>query len=142
MKKSRNHFAVVLDERGGMMGIITMKDLLEELVGDLDDDSSSPPEQPDIVKTGPYTWVLNGAVSLDKAERELGVALPVERYDTFGGFVFSLLGRIPEDGQRTAGSQEELETHGLKIKILEIREHRLEKALVTLAGKTTGENSG
>ena len=132
MKKNRNHFAVVLDERGGMMGIVTMKDLLEELVGNLDDDSSSPPEQPLIVKsdqkTGPETWILNGAISLDKAAEELGVALPVELYDTFGGFVFSLLGRIPEDGE-----QAELDTRDLKIEILEIRERRLEKVRVTRA---------
>jgi len=137
MKKNRNHFAVVLDEHGGMMGIVAMKDLLEELVGDLDDDSSSPPEQPLIEKTGPGTWNINGAVSLDKAAREMNVFLPVDRYDTFGGFVFSLLGRIPDDGSRT-----ELETHGLRIKILEIRERRLEKALVTLArpGKISEDN--
>ena len=128
MKKDHNHFAVVLDEHGGMMGIVTMKDLLEELVGNLDDDSSCPPEQPLIEKTGPGVYRINGAVSLDKVVRETGLSLPVDRYDTFGGFVFSLLGRIPKDG-----SQTELETHGLRIKIIEIREHRLEKALVTLA---------
>jgi len=126
MKKSRNHFAVVVDEHGGLMGIVTMKDLLEELVGNLDDDTTTQPEQPLIVKTGPGEWILSGAVSLDKAAVELGVTLPVERYDTFAGFVFSVLGQIPEDG-----SQAVLETHGLKIEIREIREHRLEKALVT-----------
>jgi putative hemolysin len=125
MKKSRNHFAVVIDEYGSMMGIVSMKDLLEELVGNLDDDSATRPEHPLIEKTGPETWAISGAVSLDKAARELGAALPVERYDTFAGFVFSLLGRIPEDGE-----QAELEELGLNIKILEIRERRLVKALV------------
>jgi len=126
MKKSRNHFAVVVDEHGGLMGIVTMKDLLEELVGNLDDDSTTLPEQPMIVKTGPGKWTLNGAVSLDKAARELDITLPVEHHDTFAGFVFSLLGQIPEDG-----SQAVIETHGLKIELQEIREHRLEKVLVT-----------
>ena len=135
MKKNRNHFAIVLDEHGGMMGIVTMKDLLEELVGDLDDDSSSPPEQPLIEKTGPETWTVNGAISLGKAAQELGVSLPVDSYDTFAGFVFSLLGRIPEDG-----TQAELEEAGLKIQILEIREHRLEKALVTKVVNLPEEN--
>jgi putative hemolysin len=125
MKKNRNHFAVVLDEHGGMMGIVTMKDLLEELVGNLNDDISSPPELPLIRKTGPETWIVNGAISLDKAALELGVPLPLDRYDTFSGFVFSLLGGIPEDG-----TQAELEEGELKIKILVVREHRLEKALV------------
>jgi len=127
MRNSRNHFAVVLDEHGGMMGIVTMKDLLQELVGNLDDDTSIPIEQPLIRKAGPQTWILNGAVSLDKAARELNVPLPVDRHDTFAGFVFNLLGQIPEDG-----SCPELEEAGLKIKILEIREHRLEKVKVTL----------
>jgi putative hemolysin len=127
MKKNRNHFAVVLDEHGGMMGIVTMKDLLEELAGNLNDDSSSPMELPLIRKTGPETWIVNGAISLDKAAQELGVPLPIDRYDTFSGFVFSLLGGIPEDG-----SQAELEEGELKIKILVVREHRLEKALVRI----------
>ena len=136
MKKNRSHFAIVLDEHGGMMGIVTMTDLLEELVGDLDDDSSNPPELPLIERTGPDTWAVNGAVSLDRAARELGVTLPVERYDTFAGFVFSLLGRIPEDG-----FQAELEEGGLKIKIVQIREHRLEKALVTKTDAGAEENT-
>jgi len=129
MKKNRNHFAVVLDEHGGLMGVITMTDLLEELVGNLDDDSSNPEEQPLIKKTGSQTWMLSGAVSLDKAAGELRVSLPVDRYETFAGYVFSLLGEIPEDG-----FQAELEANGLKIKVLKIKERRLEKALVTLAG--------
>jgi putative hemolysin len=130
MKKNRNHFAVILDEHGSLMGIVTMKDLLEELVGNLNDDISSPPELPLIKKTGPETWVVNGAISLDKAAQEFGVPLPVDRYDTFSGFVFSLLGGIPEDG-----SQAELEEGELKIKVLVVREHRLEKALVRISKK-------
>jgi len=135
MKKNRNHFAVVLDEHGGVMGIVTMKDLLEELVGNLNDDSSSPLEQPSIRKIRPETWIINGALSLAKAAEEIGVSLPVERYDTFSGFVFSLLGRIPEDG-----SQDELEEGELKIKILDVREHRLEKALVTRTKNNSEED--
>jgi len=134
MKKNHNHFAVVLDERGGMMGVVVMKDLLEELVGNLDNDTTTPPEQPLIKKISSSSWLINGAVSLDKAARELDVPLPVERYDTFAGFVFSLLGHVPEDGSRT-----ELEEQGLKIKILEIRERRLEKALVTVTESGAGK---
>jgi len=142
MKKNRNHFAVVLDEHGGVMGIVTMKDLLEELVGSLNADSSSPEETPLIKKVKPNkknaadTWIVSGALSLGKAAEEFGVPLPVERYDTFSGFVFSLLGRIPE-----YGSQDELEAGELKIKILSIREHRLEKALVSRIKNSAEEDS-
>jgi putative hemolysin len=127
MKRSRSHFAVVLDEYGGMSGIVTIHDLLEELVGDLDDDISAPPERPLIEKLEGPDWRINGAAPLDKVAKTLGVILPEDKYDTFGGFVFSLLGQVPEDG-RTA----ELEAFGLSVKIAEIKDHRLESALVRL----------
>jgi putative hemolysin len=127
MQKARSHFAVVLDEYGGMNGIVTMSDLLEELVGDLEDDSAVPPEEPDIERTGPGEWRVSGALPLDKLNRETGLSLPADKYNTFAGFVFSILGRIPEDGQTP-----ELSDSGITVKVLEIKEHRLEKALIRL----------
>ncbi len=127
MKKTRNHFAVVLDEHGGMSGIITMNDLLEELVGDLEDDASVPEEPPLIERIDSQTWKLQGSTPLKLVAKQLGVTLPVEDYDTFAGFVFGLLGFIPEDG-----STPELEAYGLTIKVLEIKDHQLEKAVVCL----------
>jgi putative hemolysin len=126
MQKSRNHFAVVLDEYGGLNGIVTINDLLEELVGDLEDDSLAPPEEPEIEKTGPLEWCINGAVSLDKLNRETGLNLPLDTYNTFAGFVFGLLGQIPEDGETPVVSG----LAGMEIRILKIHEHRLEKALL------------
>jgi putative hemolysin len=130
MKRSRNHFAVVLDEYGGMSGIVTMNDLLEQLVGDLDDDRSLPPERPLIEKTDPLHWRISGAAPLDRVEKALGLSLPVQKYDTFGGFVFSLLGQVPEDG-RTA----ELEDFGMVIHVTSVKERRLEDAVVSLSGE-------
>jgi len=127
MKKNRQHFAVVLDEYGGMSGIVTINDLLEQLVGDLEDDSSLPAEQPLIEPTDSKTWRINGAAPLDKVAKTLGVSLPCDEYDTFSGMVFGLLGSVPPDG-----STPELEEFGLIIKIIEIKDHRLEKALVCL----------
>lgn len=127
MKKSRNHFAIVLDEYGGMNGIITMSDLLEELVGDLDDDASVPAEPPLIERLDSQTWKIQGSAPLDLVAKQLGVFLPEEDYETFGGFVFGLLGSVPDDG-----STPELEAYGLIIKVTEIKDHRLEKAVVAL----------
>lgn len=128
MKKSRNHFAVVLDEHGGMSGIITMYDLLEQLVGDLEDDITLPAELPPIERIDSYTWRISGAAPLDKVSKELGVMLPEDDYDTFGGLVFGLLGTVPEDG-----SKPELEEFGLVIKVKAIKEHRLQSAVVYLS---------
>jgi len=128
MKKTRNHFAVVVDEYGGMSGIITMNDLLEELVGDLDDDISMPAESPPIERIDSKTWRIQGTAPLDEVSKQLGVLLPDEEYDTFGGLVFGLLGSIPVDG-----STPELEEYGLIIKVKEIKDRRLESAVVCLS---------
>jgi putative hemolysin len=127
MKNSRNHFAIVLDEYGGMNGIITMNDLLEQIVGDLEDDDSIPREPPPIERIDSQTWKIQGIAPLSLVSEKLGIALPEEDYDTFGGFVFGLLGTVPDDG-----STPELEGYGLLIKVTEIRNHRLEKAVVAL----------
>ncbi len=136
MKISRNHFAVVMDEYGGMTGIITMSDLLEQLVGDLDDDDSLPLEPPFIQEVDCETWKIQGSTPLKLITEQLGVEFPDnEDYDTFGGFVFGLLGTIPNDG-----STPELETSELHIQILEIKDHRLENAIVRLLPESDEEN--
>lgn len=134
MKKKRNHFAIVLDEYGGMNGIITMSDLLEEIVGDLDDDDSVPLEPPPIERIDSRTWKIQGTAPLRLVSEQLGVILPDEDYDTFGGFVFGLLGAIPEDG-----STPQLEVLGMTIKVTQVKEHRLGRAIVYLEQDNSGE---
>lgn len=125
MKQSRNHIAVVLDEYGGLFGIVTMNDLLEQLVGDLDDAENSAPEEPDIVPLDSGTWRIRGSAVLDDVAEALETELPLEQYDTFGGFVFGSYGSFPEDGSRF-----EIDSCGLHIKVIEIKAHRVEKAIV------------
>ena len=125
MKKNRQHFAVVLDEFGGMNGIITMSDLLEELVGDLEDDMTIPAEPVPIERVDSHTWKVLGSAPLDEVSSQVGVILPEDEYDTFGGFVFGMLGYVPEDG-----STPELEIFDLSIRILKIKDHQIEKAVV------------
>ena len=127
MKKSRNHYAVVFDEYGGMSGVITMNDLLEQIVGNLDDDYSNPKKPPLVESIDSNTWQIKGAAPLDMVSKHIGVLLPDDDFDTFGGLVFGLLGTIPDDG-----STLELVEYGLKIKITEIKGRRLETALVIL----------
>lgn len=125
MKESRNHFAVVLDEYGGMVGAVTMNDLLEQLVGDLDDDGSTV-ILPEIVPLGENKWAFLGAVSLDEVEEVLRIPLPVDDYDTFGGFVLGTYGSIPEDG-----AQIDVDYKNIQIREIVVREHRVERAVVT-----------
>ena len=136
MKKSKNHFAVVVDEYGGMSGIVTMNDLLELLVGDLDDDISTPTEAPDIEQIDETAWRIAGTAQLDEVSEALGVLLPEDEYDTFSSLVFGLLGTVPNDG-----STPELETCGLSIKVTQVRDRRLESATVRISKAESSEQS-
>ncbi len=129
MKKSRRHFAVVIDEYGGMSGIVTMNDLLEQLVGDLEDDILVPREQPLLERIDSKTWRVRGIAPLPLVSRQLGVTLPEEDYETFGGLVFGILGTIPEDGSTPV-----IEEFGLVVKVTEIKNRRLQSAVVYLSG--------
>ena len=112
MQHSRNHFAVVLDEYGGMAGIVTMSDLLEQLVGDLDDSAEHEPVLPEIEPLDSGTWRILGSAPLAHVAKALHVNLPVKEYDTFGGFVFACYGFVPEDG-----AEFELDACGLHIHV-------------------------
>jgi len=125
MKESRNHFAIVLDEYGGTLGVVTIQDLLEQLVGDLEDDVAAAEEQEPITQMDSGTWRIAGIAPLSDVEEAIGVSLPTEEYDTFGGLVFGCYGSVPDDGTTF-----EIDFENLHIKVNEIRDHRLENAIV------------
>ena len=115
MKKTGNYFAVVLDEYGGMDGIITVRNLIEQLVGDLNDEAEiGQPSEIELISTD--TWKIMGSASLDDVAEELKIKLPVDEYETFGGYIFGELGAVPDDG-----SQFELETDDLWIKVMRVK---------------------
>lgn len=127
MRYSQNNMAVVLDEYGGMDGIVTMTDLVERLVGDLGDDEPVDATKNLIKKISSDTWRVHGRASLEDLSEATGVFLNDRDYDTFNGLVFDALGTIPSDGEIM-----EIETSGLLIKIEEISNHKVEEATVTL----------
>lgn len=126
MKKSHNHFAVILDEYGGMRGIVTMNDLLEQLVGDLENefDIVTPI---DLEKIDNSTWKVRGCVSLNILSDSLNVSLPIDDFDTLGGYIFDAYGSIPDDG-----TQFQLKLGKIMIDVEEIKHHRIEKATIHL----------
>ncbi len=135
MQKSRNHFVVVVDEYGGVDGIVTMSDLLEELVGDLEDDMTAPPSCPDIEQVGQKVWRIKGAAAIDEVMKCIGVSLPNNECETFGGFVLSLMGSIPEDKNNI-----KLEYGNLKIKVISAKGHRIEDTLVQMNDRPMSTN--
>ena len=125
MKTRRHRFAIVLDEYGGVLGAVTLYDLLEQIVGDFNVENVE--EEPEGIKqTGENEWLVTGNLSLEEIEEAIDGNLPTEEYDTLGGLVFEQKGFIPEDG-----TQFEIETEWLYIKVLEIENHRLEKAVIS-----------
>ncbi|MEG2583105.1 MAG: hemolysin family protein [Oscillospiraceae bacterium] len=122
MKNTRKHFAVVLDEYGGLAGIVTMNDLLEQLVGDLDDIDDIP-SLSSLEQIDDKTWRIQGSITLDKLEEALHIHIFTEDYDTFSGWVLGQYGCIPEDGTTF-----ELDTDSLHIKVTKIKEHKIEEA--------------
>ena len=127
MRAKGTSFAVVLDEYGGMEGIVTVNDLLQCLVGDLtvDDD---PEEEviPPIEKLGDDVWRIRGEATVDEVQKELEIELPEGDYDTFNGLVFSKVDEIPEDG----ASEIEVEIDCLTVSVSEILNHQVESAIV------------
>lgn len=131
MKHTHNSMAVALDEYGGVAGIVTINDLIEQLVGVFDDATSAGEGVALIEKTAPEVWKIHGDAPLQDVAKALGVTLPTDYYYTFNGLVFGALGTIPQDGATV-----EVETAGLRIKVMEIRNHQLETAMVSLANTT------
>ena len=125
MQKQKVHMAIVVDEYGGMSGIVTMEDLLEEIVGNIYDEFD-PSEDAEIEKLEDNLWRVNGTAELETLAEELDIELPLdEEFDTLSGLVFSAFPRIPEDSEKP-----EVTLHGLHIQVESICDHRVEKALV------------
>lgn len=120
LQKNKNHMAIIIDEYGGTAGIVTMEDLVEEIVGNIFDEYDE--EEKDFEKLDENTYMASGSVGLDVVKEQFDAMLPVEEYDTLSGFVISQLGRIPENGERP-----EIEFNGLLFKVVEISEKRIEK---------------
>ena len=92
-KRRRVHIAVAVDEYGGVSGIVCMEDIIEEIVGDIQDEFDN--EREDILQIGDGVYLCDARVNLDDLAEELSLELPSENFDTLGGFVFDLFGKIP-----------------------------------------------
>ncbi len=132
MKKNKESMAIVLDEYGGVFGVITFTDLVQCLVGDFSDDDDEAEDIPSIVMLEENVYRFNCPVAVSEVEETLGIKLEDCESDTFGGFVLGLYGSIPDDDTTF-----ELETDDMFIKVLSIKEHRIETMTVTL--KKTAE---
>jgi len=124
---NKTHMAVVIDEYGGTAGIVTIEDLIEEIMGNIFDEYDD--EEPDIEKLDEDTYSIKGTVGLDIVKEFFDAeALPTEDYDTLSGFIIGQLGRIPEENDTP-----ELEYSGMIFKVEKVEEKRISKVKVCKA---------
>ena len=97
MRAQHRTFALVLDEHGGVAGVVSIRDILEQLVGDLNDEFDED-EEPGIVRIRPDRWLVDGQTHVDRVEEEIGLVVPEGEYVTIAGFVLDLAGEIPSEG--------------------------------------------
>ena len=135
MKNTRNNMAIVLDEYGGMTGIVTLYDLVEQLVGEFDSDdtpvSEGEPAEPVLAveEIGENTYALHGNVELNELGEATGLTFEEEDCDTFTGLVFSELGYIPDDGEQEI----DLVIGRMTIRITEVQDHMVKESTVQVA---------
>lgn len=136
MKANKQYFSVVLDEYGGVLGVVTITDLIECLVGEFAETDEDEESEELISVIAENVWQINGTASMADVEDAIGINLSDEDSDTFGGYVLGLYGSVPVDGTTF-----ELSTEILDISIEVINEHKIEKAIVTLRAVNTQEES-
>ncbi|KJR48830.1 Magnesium and cobalt efflux protein CorC [Desulfosporosinus sp. I2] len=122
MRSQRTHMAIVVDEFGGSAGLVTIEDMLEELVGEIYDEFEL--EQPPIQKVAEYEYFLNGRVLMEEVSELLGIELEEETVSTIGGYVFSRLGRRPIKGDT-------IYFDGFHFEVMEVIGFRITKVKVT-----------
>ena len=133
MRTKRFAFAVVVDEYGGVEGVLTIKDLVSELVGELRDEFDKP-EEAMVTPIDPSRWLVDGAAPVEDVAAQLGVDLPEGDYVTLGGFLFDRFGRIPEDGDSYV-------LEGWEFRIAEMERRRISKVVVRAPAATMDAGS-
>ena len=126
--------AVVADEYGGTAGIITMEDLIEEVMGEIQDEYDEE-EQPDITEVTENVTVIEGSASLDDVAEKLEIEMPLDEYDTIAGFIVGLIDKIPDESD----VDKTVDYKGYVFRIDKVEDKRI--ALITVIKKETEENS-
>lgn len=125
MKESKSKMAIIIDEYGGFSGIITMEDLVEEIMGDINDEYEY--EEKDIVDIGENSYLVQGTTLLDDIREKLNIDIKAKDVDTISGFLINLIGKIPSKGEDKV-----VEYDNVKFKIYKVSDKRIEKVIITL----------
>jgi CBS domain containing-hemolysin-like protein len=130
MQREKFHIAIVTDEYGSVSGLVTLEDLLEELVGEIADEYDQ--EEPEIAEVEPGVYRVSGKASIDDVNELLEIELPDEEWDTVGGLMLGLMGQIPDEG-------EEVSFQHLKFTAEKVNGRRISKVLITREESPEGD---
>lgn len=126
LQKRREKLAIVVDEHGGVSGLVTMEDLVEEIVGEIQDEYDS--EEVQFIEQGPFDYIVTGEAEVEELEELFDLDLAEDEYITISGLITHSLGRLPEKGEK-------IELKGLQLEILEVDQKRVKKLRITKAAK-------
>ncbi|NOX63094.1 MAG: HlyC/CorC family transporter [Chloroflexi bacterium] len=131
LQSKRTHLAIVVDEYGGTAGIVTIEDLLEEIVGEIQDEYDS--EAPLIQRLGPGKYLVNGRADIDDLNREIGATLPEEDESyTLAGVIYAHLQRVPD-------KDDEMDLGNVHLKVVDVTDNRIEQVEITLRRSDDGQ---
>lgn len=136
LQRTKTSIAILIDEYGGFSGIVTTEDIIEEIVGDIEDEYDE--EEAEIEKIDDNTYIVSGFVYLDDLEEEIGVELESENSETIGGFLIDILGEIPDEDE---AEQRIIEHENYVFKILSVKERRIEKVEVFILPEIEDEET-
>ena len=131
MRKTFNNIVIVLDEYGATAGLITLEDMLEEIVGEIRDEYDED-EEKSLVEMAPGEYSVEGAMKLDDLNDRLGLELESEDYDSVGGLVIGLLDHLPEEG-------EEVTDNGIRFVVESVDKNRIDRIKIVLPAKEEGD---
>ena len=126
LRRRKVHIAVAVDEYGGVSGIVCMEDILEEIIGDIQDEFDN--EKEDILELGGGAWLCDTRINLEDLSEHIGIELPAEDFDTLGGFVFDLFGKIPVKNEKAAWN-------GHDFIIQDVEGHKINSVKIVLGKK-------
>ena len=135
LQTTKQHIAILIDEYGGFSGIVTMEDIIEEVMGDIDDEYDE--VEPEIQKVADDTYIVDGSMDLDDIDEELGIDLESENSETIGGFIIDILGEIPDEND----TGREIEYENCRFRIDSVRDRRIEKITITILPVSENEEN-
>ena len=130
LQRTHQHIAVLIDEYGGFAGIVTIEDLIEEIMGEIEDEYDEISD-PELQKIDEHTYILDGYMTLSDLSEELSIDIESEDHDTLSGFLMDLLGTILEDGEQIS-----IDWNNLHFDILEVEDKHIDRVRLTIEHET------